>query len=372
MKITKMTPYLVHPRWVFLKLETDEGIVGWGEPSLEGQARAVVGALHDMEGRIVGQDPTKIERLWQILYRGMFYRGGPVTVSAISGVEQACWDILGKSLGVPVHALLGGAVRDKIRMYKRVGGDSDEAAAEDALRAVSEGFTAVKMGPVGPTDIVDGADVIRGAVKRVEAVREAVGDGVDIALDLHGRLSPAMSIQIIEALWDVKPFFAEEPVLPESIPSLVRVARAVKTPIATGERLVTKWGFRDIIEQEAVAIVQPDLCHCGGIFEGRKIAAMAEAKFIAIAPHNPLGPLCTAASLQLDACTPNFLIQETGSFGEAGYIKEPFVLGKDGCLPVPTKPGLGVEVDEEYITAHPFTSWTNPLYETPDGFITEW
>ncbi len=372
MKITKITPYLVQPRWVFLKVETDEGITGWGEPSLEGQANAVVGALKDMEGRIVGADPTRIERLWQILYRGMFYRGGPVTVSAISGVEQACWDILGKSLGVPVHTLLGGACRDRIRMYRGIGGESDAELIENAQKAVAQGFTAVKTGPTAAVDMVDGADVIKAAVKRIEGLRAAVGDGVDIALDIHGRLSPAMSIQLIESLWDAKPFFVEEPVLPESIAGLVRVSRAVRTPIATGERLFTKWGFRDVIEQEAVAIVQPDLCHCGGIWEGRKIAAMAEARFIAIAPHNPLGPLCTAASLQLDACTPNFLIQETGSLGDAGYLTEPFRVEADGCIPVPQKPGLGVEVDEEYIKAHPFETWTNPLYETPDGFITEW
>lgn len=372
MKITKLTTYLVRPRWVFLKIETDEGITGWGEPSLEGQARAVVGALHDLEGRIVGQDPTKIERLWQMLYRGTFYRGGPVTMSAISGVEQACWDILGKSLGVPVHALLGGAVRDKVRMYRGIGGETDEQLIESAHKVLAQGFSAVKFVPVPATDIVDGADTIRAAVRRVTRLREAVGDDVDIALDMHGRLSPAMSIQIIEALWDAKPFFVEEPVLPESVGSLVRVSRAVKTPLATGERLFTKWGFRDVIEQEAVAIVQPDLCHCGGIWEGRKIAALAETRFIAIAPHNPLGPLCLAASLQLDACTPNFLIQESSSFGDEGYLTEPFRVGADGCVPVPTRPGLGIEVDEEYVAAHPFESWTNPLYETSDGFIAEW
>ncbi len=371
MKITKITPYLVHPRWVFLKVETDEGITGWGEPSLEGQANAVVGALKDMEGRIVGADPTKIERLWQTLYRGMFYRGGPVTVSAISGVEQACWDILGKSLGVPVHTLLGGACRDRIRMYQRVGGDTAEELVENAQASLARGYTAMKTGPVAATDLVDGSDVIKTAVRRIEALRAAVGDEVDIALDLHGRLSPAMSIQIIHALWDAKPFFAEEPVLPESVGGLKRVAEAVRTPIATGERLFTKWGFRDVIEQEAAAIVQPDLCHCGGIWEGRKIAAMAETRFIAVAPHNPLGPLCTAACLQLDACTPNFLIQETGSFGE-GYLTEPFKMDADGYIPVPQKPGLGVEIDEEYIRAHPFETWTNPIYDTPDGFITEW
>jgi galactonate dehydratase len=170
----------------------------------------------------------------------------------------------------------------------------------------------------------------------------------------------------------VKPFFAEEPVLPESIPGLIRVARAVKTPIATGERIFTKWGFRDIIEQEAAALIQPDLCHCGGLWEGKKIAAMAEAHFIGVAPHNPLGPICTAVSLQFDACTSNFVIQETGNLGEAGYLKEPFVINKDGYVDVPEKPGLGIEVDEEYIRAHPFEEWTNPIYETEDGFFTEW
>lgn len=372
MKITKITPFKVAPRWLFLKVETDEGITGWGEPSLEGQANAVIGAFKDMESRIIGADPTKIEKLWQTLYRGAFYRGGPVVVSAISGLEHACWDILGKSLGVPVHQMLGGAVRERIRLYKRVGGSTPEELAESGLKALAEGYTAVKTNPVEQVDLLDGADIIHAAVRRVEALRSAVGDAVDIGLDLHGRSSPAMSIQIIDALWDIKPFFAEEPVLPEAISSLVRVARAVRTPIATGERLFTKWAFRDIIEQEAAALLQPDICHCGGILEAKKIAAMAEAKFMGIAPHNPLGPLCTAASLQLDACTPNFVIQESGSLGENGYLKEPFVLSKDGYIDVPTKPGLGVEIDEEFIAAHPFDTWTNPLYDTPDGFFTEW
>lgn len=373
MKITKITPFKVAPRWLFLKVETDAGITGWGEPSLEGQANAVIGAFKDMEGSIIGADPTRIEKLWQTLYRGAFYRGGPVVVSAISGLEHACWDILGKSLGVPAHALMGGAVREKIRLYKRVGGKTPEQLADNALAAVAEGFSAVKTAPIeGPMDLVDGADIIGGAVRRIETLRAAVGEAIDIGLDLHGRSSPAMSIQIIAALEGTRPFFAEEPVLPESVPGLVRVSRAVKTPIATGERLFTKWGFRDVIEQEAAAIVQPDLCHCGGIWEAKKIAAMAEAHFIAVAPHNPLGPLCTAASLQFDAGTPNFLIQEAGNLGGEGYLREPFVLDKDGFIPVPTKPGLGVEIDEEFIAHHSFDTWTNPIHQTPDGFITEW
>ena len=374
MKITGLTVYPVQPRWLFLKVETDEGITGWGEPSLEGQARAVIGALKDMEERVIGADPTKIERLWQILYRGAFYRGGPVTMSAISGIEHACWDILGKSLGVPVHALLGGAVRDRIRMYCWVGGDTTDALIESARAAMARGYTAVKTTPVGPTDLIDGADVVNQAAERMGALRAAVGDGLDIGLDMHGRLSPAMSIQVIDALKEMRPFFVEEPVLPESVGGLVRVARAVTTPIATGERVFTKWGFRDIIEQEAAAIVQPDLCHCGGIWEGRKIAAHAETRFIALAPHNPLGPISTAACLQLDAATPNFLVQEhaTQGLGDDGHLREPFVLGADGTLPVGQKPGLGIEVDEEYVKAHPFESWINPLYDASDGFITEW
>jgi galactonate dehydratase len=334
----------------------------------------VIGALKDMEERVIGADPTKIERLWQILYRGAFYRGGPVTMSAISGIEHACWDILGKSLGVPVHALLGGAVRDRIRMYCWVGGDTTEALIESARAAMARGYTAVKTTPVGPTDLIDGADVVNQAAERMGALRAAVGDGLDIGLDMHGRLSPAMSIQVIDALKEMRPFFVEEPVLPESVGGLVRVARAVTTPIATRERVFTKWGFRDIIEQEAAAIVQPDLCHCGGIWEGRKIAAHAETRFIALAPHNPLGPISTAACLQLDAATPNFLVQEhaTQGLGDDGHLREPFVLGADGTLPVGQKPGLGIEVDEEYVKAHPFESWINPLYDAPDGFITEW
>ena len=371
MKITKLTPYKVAPRWVFLKVETDEGITGWGEPSLEGQANAVIGALKDMEERVVGADPTRIERLWQTIYRGTFYRGGPVTLSALSGLEQACWDIKGKALGVPVHALIGGACRERIRTYCWVGGDTVEALIEKAHAAVAQGYTAFKMTPLEATAAVDGADAVKAVVTRMEALRAAVGDGIDIAVDLHGRVSPAMAVQIIDALWDMKPFFVEEPVLPESPASLARVARAVRTPLATGERLFTRWGFRDVIEQEAVAIVQPDLCHCGGIWEGRKIAAHAETRFISVAPHNPLGPISTAACLQMDAATPNFLIQEVVALG-AQYLREPFVPDAEGCIPVPQKPGLGIDVDEEYLRANPFETWTNPLYDTPDGFLTEW
>lgn len=372
MKITQMTSYLVAPRWVFVKLETDEGVMGWGEPSLEGQPNAVVGALKDMESRIVGADPTKIEKLWQTLYRGMFYRGGPVTMSAISGIDHACWDILGKSLGVPVHQLLGGAVRTKIRMYKGVGGETPEQLADNALAQVAQGFTAVKTVPVGPTDAVDGVDVIRKCVKTVETLRAALPDAVDIALDMHGRLSPAMARVLCDALRDVRPFFIEEPILPEHPSALAALGKMTPVPLATGERLVTKWAFRDVIEADAAAIVQPDLSHCGGITEARKIAAMAEAHFMSVAPHDPLGPLSTAACLQFDAATPNFLIQETGSLGDGGYLTEPFVLDADGTIAVSDKPGLGVEIDEDFVKAHSYETWTNPLYETADGFVTEW
>lgn len=373
MKITALRTYFVSPRWLFLKVETDTGLVGWGEPVVEGRARTVQTAVDELSTIVIGEDPRRIEHLWQRIYRGAFYRGGPVLTSALSGLEQALWDILGKSLGVPVYQLLGGAVRDRIRVYGRADGKTPDEMRTLGRQRVAEGFTALKTGlPESPMHLLDRPCTIEREVARIAALRETVGNEVDIAIDFHGRVSPAMAIQLARALQPHRPMFIEEPCLPENVDTLVTVARSTCIPIATGERLFTKWGFREVFEKQAAAIVQPDLSHAGGILECKKIAAMAETYYIPVAPHCPLGPIALAASLQLDACTPNFLIQEQVTLGE-GYLKTPFKL-ENGSIPIPTEPGLGIEVDEEAIQtrfAHD-GSWQTPQWTHDDGSVADW
>jgi len=370
-KITRLETFFVKPRWLFLKVHTDEGLVGWGEPIVEGWSRTVAACVDEMGRYLIGQDPRRIEHHWQALYRGGFYRGGPVLVSALSGIEQALWDITGKWLGVPIYQLLGGAVRERIRVYAHVGGESAEAYAASARKAIERGFTAVKTCPFGAARFVEGPAFVEQAVARVAALREAVGKSVDIGLDFHGRVGPAMAIQLAKALEPLSPMFIEEPCLPENVDAMATVARSTSVPIATGERLFTKWGFREVLEKQAAAILQPDLSHAGGILEVRKIAAMAEAYYAAIAPHCPLGPISLAAGLQVDACTPNFLCQEQVSLGE-GYLKQPFVV-KDGYVDVPAGPGLGIEVDEAAVAEKRYDgSWETPRLWHEDGSVADW
>ena len=371
MKITKLETFFVLPRWVFLKVHTDEGLCGWGEPTLEGWSHSVAAAVREMGRYLIGQDPRRIERHWQALYCGGFYRGGPVLTSALSGIEQALWDITGKSLGVPVHQLLGGAVRDRIRVYCHVHGRTVAEALDVARKVKAMGFTAIKTSPVGAVRFVESPAWVDRAVARIAALREFFGDEVDIAVDFHGKFSPAAAIRLIEALKPLHPMFVEEPCLPQNVDALAAIARGTTVPIATGERLLTKWGFRELLEKQAAAILQPDLSHAGGIFEVRKIAAMGEVYYTSLAPHCPLGPIALAACLQLDACTPNFLIQEQVGFG-AGYLKQPFVL-TDGCVDVPAGPGLGIEVDEEALAEKLYDgSWETPRAWHEDGSPAEW
>ncbi len=371
MKITKLETFFVKPRWLWLKMHTDEGICGWGEPIVEGWARTVAAAVQDMGRYLIGQDPRRIEHHWQAIYRGGFYRGGPVLVSALSGIEQAMWDITGKALGVPVHQLLGGAVRQKVRVYAHAGGKDAESYARSSRDRLAQGFTALKTSVGGPVRFIENGDFIDDAVARIAAMREAVGGAVDIGIDFHGRFSPAASMQLIKELEPLRPMFVEEPCLPENVDALARIARSTTVPIATGERLFTKWGFREVLERGAAAVLQPDLSHAGGIYEVRKIAAMAEAYFAAIAPHCPLGPISLAASLQVDACTPNFLCQEQVSLGE-GYLKQPFVV-KEGYVDVPTGPGLGIEVDEGALAGKLYDgAWETPRLWHEDGSVADW
>jgi galactonate dehydratase len=361
--------------WVFVRVHTDEGIVGTGEGTLEGRARTIVAAVEELKDYIVGEDPRRIEHLWQIMYRHAFYRGGPVMNSAISGVEQALWDILGKSLGVPVHQLLGGAVRDKIRVYANgPRGNTPEELAESSLSLKERGFSAMKLVPFGPTKPLDSHQAIRRAVAIMEAVRAAVGPEVDLMVDAHGRLSPTMAIQIGQAIKDVGILFFEEPCLPENAATMETVARECGIPIATGERLFTKWGFRDILERQAAAVLQPDLAHCGGILEGRKIAAMAEVYYAGFAPHNPLSPVNMRASLHLDTVVPNFVIQEWVADDPTWrdeILVNPVVV-KDGWVQVPNEPGLGTDLNEEVCRAHPAKSIHLPVLWHDDGSVADW
>jgi galactonate dehydratase len=371
MKITELQTFFVKPRWVFLKMHTDEGLVGWGEPIVEGWSHAVASAVQEMGRYLIGQDPRRIEHHWQAIYRGAFYRGGPVLTSALSGVEQAMWDILGKSLGVPVHQLLGGAVRDRIRLYGHVHGETWGAYVEAGRRNLEKGFTAIKTTPFSAVRFVESAAFVDDVVGKIASLREAVGKKVDIGIDFHGRVSPAMAIRLARALEPYYPMFIEEPCLPENVDALATIARSTSIPIATGERLFTRWGFREVLEKQAAAILQPDLSHAGGILEVRKIAAMAEAYYVSIAPHCPLGPIALAACLQVDVCTPNFLCQEQVNLGE-GYLRKPFLL-EGGYVAVPQGPGLGIEVDEEAVTGKLYDgNWENPRLWHEDGSLADW
>jgi galactonate dehydratase len=354
MKITSVKPILADGGqriFVFVKVETDQpGLIGWGEASLEGKPRAVTGCIEDFEPMIVGEDPRRVEHIWQIMYRSAFWRQGVIGLSAISGIDQALWDIKGKDLGKPVYELLGGPVRDKVRMYTHYNSASSiDDTVRDAVSKVEKGWTAIKTVPIPPTNIVDGPEPIRQSEEKLRAVREAVGDSIDILLDFHGRVTPQMAIQYGKAFEPYKPFFIEEPVQAENPAAMAQVTRQLTTPIATGERLFTRWGFREILETGAASLLQPDCCHAGGISEVRKIGTMAEVYYAGLAPHNPYGPISTAASIHVDFSAPNFVIQE---MVDPDVVPETMALVKDplpavnGYILPPTKPGLGVELDE--------------------------
>ncbi len=382
MKITKLTTWQVPPRWLFLKIETDEGIVGWGEPVIEGRATTVEAAVHECSDVLIGRDPRRIEDIWQTLYRGGFYRGGPILMSAMAGIDQALWDIKGKALGVPVHELLGGAVRERMRMYCWIGGDRPGEVEKQAKEAVGRGFTAFKMNATSEMAIVDSHDKIEEAVNRVARVREAVGSNIGIAIDFHGRVHRPMAKVLLRELEPFHPLFVEEPVLPEQLHCLPQIASGLSYPIATGERLYTRFQFRDLLEERMVDIIQPDISHCGGLTEARKIAVMAESYDVALAPHCPLGPLSLAASLQLDFLSHNAFIQEQsmGIHYNVGndvldYLVDPEPLNiVDGYVPLMTRPGLGVEINEAFVIeqAAKGRSWRNPLWRHEDGSVAEW
>jgi galactonate dehydratase len=374
MKITRLETFLVKPRSLFLKIHTDEGLVGLGEPILEGRALTCAQAVAELEPYLIGQDPTRVMHHWQAMYRHAFYRGGPILTSALSGVEQALWDLTGKAVGLPVYKLLGGPLRDRIRFYRGVGGRTPEEAANNARACAAEGYTAMKTGVAGgrAARIVESPGYVERAVNTFAAMREAVGKEVDIAIDFHGAISPQTASLLIKALEPYQPLFIEEPVQCQNVEVLADLAQKTHIPIATGERLFTKWGFREVLERRAASILQPDISHAGGIFEGRLIAGMAESYYAGIAPHCPLGCIALAACIQLDASIPNFLIQEQGSLG-VGILKQPFVV-KEGFVDLPTGPGLGIELDEEALTEHiTQDDWKSPQsFHPDDGSVVDW
>lgn len=382
MKITALTTFLVPPRWLFLKIDTDAGISGWGEPVLEGRAHSVAAMVDELADYLVGKDPSPIEDHWTVLYRGGFYRGGGVHMSALAGIDQALWDIKGKALGQPVHKLLGGPVRHRIRVYSWIGGDRPADTAAAARERVSQGFTAVKMNGTSELNWIDGHAAIDAAVASVAAVRDAVGPGVGIGVDFHGRVHRPMAKTLIRALEPLRPMFIEEPVLSENAEALAEIAAATQIPIALGERLYSRWDFKPIFAAGHVDIIQPDPSHAGGITETRKIAAMAEAYDVALALHCPLGPIALAANLQLDAVCHNAAIQEQslGIHYNRGndlldYLTNPEVFHyKDGWVNIPDGPGLGIEVNEAYVRerAREGHRWRNPIWRHQDGSFAEW
>jgi galactonate dehydratase len=380
-KITTVETFLVPPRWLFCRIGTDEGVVGWGEPIVEGRAATVRTAVTELAELLVGADPLRIEDHWQVLSKGGFYRGGPVLSSAVAGLDQALWDIAGKVRGAPVHELLGGPVRERTRVYSWVGGD-EPAELEDAVRAqVDAGFTAVKMNASGRLGPIAAPAEIDAVVRRVAAVRAVLGDTRDIAIDFHGRVSLPNARRLLPLLEPYRPLFVEEPLLPDERHQLRHLVSASPVPLATGERMYSRWDFREVFDS-GVAVVQPDISHAGGISEVRRIAAMAEVHGVSVAPHCPLGPIALAASLQIAFSTPNFLIQEQslGIHYHAGndlldYLVDPSVFRfVDGHVARTLRPGLGIEVNEKAVRradelGH---AWRSPVWRHDDGGFAEW
>jgi galactonate dehydratase len=369
LKITKLETFLVKPRWLFLKIHTNAGIVGLGEPITEGRALTCAEAVKEIEPYLVGKDPRPVAKHWQAIYRHAFYRGGPILTSALSGIDQALWDIKGKALGVPVYELLGGPTRERVRVYAHA------STPAQMKKLQSQGFTAFKTGVAKnkkrPDRYIETQADVEYAAETFAGLRQAMGKDVDIAIDFHGAISPATAKLLIKAYEPYQPMFIEEPCQAQNHDIMAEIARGTHLPIATGERVFTKWGFREVLEKKAATILQPDLCHAGGITEVRLIAGMAEAYYADVAPHNPLGPISLAAGVQMAASIPNFLCQEQVSLGE-GYLKQPFRV-TDGFLELPKGPGLGIELDESAIADKIGHDWRNPeSYDPEDQSVVDW
>ncbi|GHT79031.1 galactonate dehydratase [Spirochaetia bacterium] len=382
MKITNMHLFKVPPRWLFLKVDTDEGLFGWGEPVIEGRADTVRAAVEEFRTQLIGKDPMRIEDLWQEMYRSGFYRGGPEVMSAISGIDQALWDIKGKFYNAPVYELLGGACRSKLKVYRWIGGDRPADIKKAAEEAASQGYSAVKMNATEELHYIDNFEKIEAVANRVTAIRDAFGYTMDIAVDFHGRVHKSMAKVLARELDQFHLMFIEEPVLSQNNEALREIANHTSTPIATGERMFSRWDFKQLLQDGYVDIIQPDLSHAGGISECKKIAAMAEAYDVAVAPHCPLGPIALGACIQLDICTPNVFIQEQSlgiHYNKGGdlldYLADRSIYQyKDGYIDIISKPGLGVTIDEDVVIAadKKTHNWKNPVWRNFDGTIAEW
>ena len=382
MKITKLTTFVVPPRWLFLKVETDAGITGWGEPVVEGRAETVATCVAEMADYLIGKDPSAIEDHWTVLYRAGFYRGGAVHMSALAGIDQALWDIKGKVLNQPVHALLGGPVRGKMRVYSWIGGDRPDDIVAGAKEVAARGFTAIKMLATEEMAWIDSNAKIDAVLERVGALREAMGPEFGIAVDFHGRLHRPMAKVLAKELDPYALMFIEEPVLSEHVEALREIANHTATPIALGERLFSRLDFKTVLREGLVDIIQPDPSHAGGITETKKIAAMAEAYDVALALHCPLGPIALAACLQLDAVCANAVIQEQSlgiHYNKTNdlldYVTDPSVFGyADGFVAIPGGPGLGIEINEDAVArgAAQGHRWRPPVWRHEDGSVAEW
>jgi galactonate dehydratase len=382
MKITALTTYRVAPRWMFLKVDTDEGVSGWGEPVLEGRARTVEAAVREFGETLIGKDPARINDLWQSMYRGHFYRGGAILMSAIAGIDQALWDIKGKVLGVPVHELLGGRVRDRMKVYSWVGGDRPGDVIENMQRLMEGGFDTFKLNGCEEMAMLDSNRAVDAAIAVASQVRSSLGSRVDFGLDFHGRVAMPMARPLLKELEPLRPLFVEEPVLAEQAEHYARLAAFTSIPLAAGERMYSRFEFKRVLESGGIAILQPDLSHAGGITECHKIAAMAEAYDVALAPHCPLGPIALAACLQVDLVAYNAMLQEQsmGIHYNRGAELLDYVTNKEdfriesGCIRALTKPGLGVEVDEDRVrhASEQARDWHNPEWRHADGSVAEW
>jgi galactonate dehydratase len=382
MKVTRYELFKVPPRWLFLKIETSDGITGWGEPIVEGRADTTAAAVRELMEMVTGRDPFQTEDLWNTMYRDGFYRGGPVLMSALSGIDQALWDIKGKFFNTPVHNLMGGRARDRIQVYSSIAGETPDEIRKAARQRVDAGFMSLKMTGVNELQIVDSHHKIDRVAELVGAVRNEVGPATGIAVDLHGRVQKPMAKSMVRALEPYNLLFVEEPVLPENNEVLRDIAKHTSIPIATGERMFSRWHFKDLLVRGYADIIQPDLSHAGGITECKKILSMAEAFDVAGAPHCPLGPIALASCLQVDATCHNVFIQEQslGIGYHKGremleYISNPEVFEfREGFVDIPAGPGLGLVINEEKVREEAKTghNWRGPEWRHPDGSVAEW
>lgn len=382
MKITAVNTYYVRPRWGFVEIETDEGFTGWGEAVLEGHCDAVLACVKEYEPYLIGHDPARIEDIWNTIYRAGFYRGGGVLMSAMSGIDQALWDIKGKVFGAPVYQLMGGACRDSMKVYSWIGGDRPDDTGAAAKERMDAGFTAIKMNATEELQMVDSYDKIDAVLARVAAIRESCGKYFGIAIDFHGRVHKPMAKILAKKLEEFDPMFIEEPVLCENMECFKEIAACCNIPIATGERIFSRYDYKRLLQAGGVDIIQPDLSHAGGLTEVKKIASMAEAYDVALAPHCPLGPIALSACLQIDATCYNAVIQEQsmGIHYNVGKEVLDYALNKedfkfvDGFVKLPTRPGLGIEVNKELVleeNRNPH-QWKNPVWHHKDGSVAEW